>query len=195
MNKKTVQALALSAVTIIVATTALSHDGATGIVKERMDGMAAMGKAIKTMSAMMRGEIDYDASVIKTEALSISDHAGDAINTLFPEGSVGMPSLARDEIWSQWDEFSALSDQLKAYADGLGLAAENGLATASTDGNSTASMMGTSSNAMMGTTMMGGSAEAMPTIEALAEMPADGVFKMLVQTCSACHTAYRVEKN
>jgi cytochrome c556 len=156
LNKKTIQALALSALTTIVATTALSHDGATGIVKERMDGMAAMGKAIKTMSVMMRGETDYDASVIKTGALSISDHAGDAINTLFPEGSVGMPSLARDEIWSQWDEFSALSDQLKAYADGLGLAAENGLATASTDGNSTASMMGTSSNAMMGTTMMGG---------------------------------------
>jgi cytochrome c556 len=48
---------------------------------------------------------------------------------------------------------------------------------------------------MMGDTapMMGrgGSVDA----AALAAMPADGVFNMVAQSCSACHTKFRLEKN
>ena len=36
-----------SAVLVGVASAALAHSGATGIVKERMDAMSAMGKAVK----------------------------------------------------------------------------------------------------------------------------------------------------
>lgn len=34
----------------------------------------------------------------------------------------------------------------------------------------------------------------MMTAEQLAAMPADGVFNMVAQTCSSCHTKFRLEK-
>ena len=51
MKKTTIVAAVLIAGT---AVTAFAHSGATGIVKERMDAMLAMGKAVKTVAPMMR---------------------------------------------------------------------------------------------------------------------------------------------
>ncbi|MDA5095767.1 cytochrome c, partial [Aliiroseovarius sp. KMU-50] len=106
---------------------AFAHGGATGIVKERMDAMDAMGKAVKMITPMMRGETAYDAEVVRQAAATFSDHAGESMTTLFPEGSGGMPSEAKDAIWERWEEFSELAAQLGIYAEGLSGAAENGL--------------------------------------------------------------------
>ncbi len=38
----------------------LAHSGATGIVKERMEGMMAMGDAVEAVTPMMRGEGPVD---------------------------------------------------------------------------------------------------------------------------------------
>ena len=121
---------------------------------------------------------------------------------LFPQGSQHGPSEARDEIWTNWKEFEDLSNRLKVLAAGLGDAAENGLMTGShKSGTGSSSMMmggSMSDGSMMGGTMMGGSmmtgGKAAPDREMLATMPADGVFNMLTQTCSACHTKFRLEK-
>jgi hypothetical protein len=57
-------------------------------------------------------------------------------------------------------------------------------------------MMGTGGSDMMGggNHMMGDNAE-MPDAAMLASMPADRVFTMMTDNCSACHTKYRQEKN
>ena len=182
-----------------------AHGGATGIVKERMQAMEVMGDAVKTLAAMMSGETDYDAATVREKAVTIREHAGDAITRLFPEGSGGEPSEAKPGIWSDWEEFAALAMQLETYAEGLEQAAGNGLmhgGGAPGAGN----MMGTG-NGMMGSGsgMMGGGSGMMgggmmgavgaPNAEALAAMPADGVFAMMTQTCSACHTKFRAEKD
>ncbi|MCK5745133.1 MAG: cytochrome c, partial [Oricola sp.] len=106
---------------------AYAHGGATGIVKERMDAMGAMGDIVKSLSAMMRGETAYDANAVRDGAETIRRHAGEALTGLFPEGSGGEPSEARAEIWSNWDEFAAMAAQLETLAEGLGRAADNGL--------------------------------------------------------------------
>ena len=43
-----------------VAGGVLAHGGATGIVKERMDGMVALQKAVKAITPMMMGNAAYD---------------------------------------------------------------------------------------------------------------------------------------
>ncbi|WP_271951064.1 c-type cytochrome [Ruegeria faecimaris] len=180
-----------AALASIIAMTALAHGGATGIVKERMDGMSALKNSMKTLTPMMQGKTPYDADVVRREAEQIGRHAGDSMTRLFPDGSGGKPSEAKPEIWTDWDEFSELAEQLHNYSEGLALAAENGLMMAGTEQG--ASMMGGSGmmggESMMGTSMMGGS----PNQAQLSEMPADGVFMMLSQTCSACHTRFRSE--
>ncbi len=192
----------LTAATVTaISIAAMAHGGATGIVKERMDAMSAMSKAVKTISSMMMGETEYNADMVKQGAALIRSHAGEAMTKLFPEDSLQKASEAKPEIWSRWDEFKQLADQLSVQADGLELAAANGLMMKS-DQADTGNMMGTETTTMMGSgnsTMMGGASmmgggSANLDVAELAKMPADGVFNMLAQTCSSCHTKFRLEK-
>ena len=200
MNSKVIAAVALS-VFFGATVFAYAHGGATGIVKERMDGMMAMGQVIKELSAMMRGEVDYSADAVQAGAKIIESHAGASMTTLFPEGSTQESSEARDDIWSDWETFTALADQLAVYAKGLAAAAKNGVGMPA---GSSSSMMGTAPGGMTGqvqSTMMGSGPSGMmaavkPMMSAgqLAAMPADRVFNIVAQTCSACHTKFRLEK-
>ena len=186
---------------IAISGAALAHGGATGIVKERMDGMLAMGKSIKSLSLMMRGDAPYVPDEVVSGAKILQNHAGEALTSLFPEGSDGMPSEAKVEIWQNWQEFEEIANQLATYAAALEVAAPNGLMMEQTNANS--GMMGTSSSTMMGnsnSSMMGtgqsgmmGSSSPMGA-EELGAMPADAVFNMIAQTCASCHEKFRAEK-
>lgn len=193
--------LAVMAATAIVTAgvSAFAHSGATGIYKERMDAMMAMGKVVKSLSAMMRGETAYSAAEVQEGARILKSHAGEAMTSQFPEGTTEAPSEARPEIWSDWETFEALATQLETYATGLEKAADNGLAMSggaqgSMMGDSNSMMMGSQSRMMGGGTGMMGSAQPLMTAEQLAAMPTDGVFNMVAQTCSSCHTKFRLEK-
>ncbi len=99
MKKTTILAAIVASST---ALTAFAHGGATGIVKDRMDAMAEMGKAVKAVTPMMRGEAAYDADVLRQAAATFSRHAGEAMTQLFPEGTGGAPSEAKETVWTQW---------------------------------------------------------------------------------------------
>jgi cytochrome c556 len=188
-----------AAIALVTATAiaAFAHGGATGIVKERMDAMDEMGKATESLTKIMRGQERYDAAAVAGHAATIKSHAGDALTALFPEGSDTSPSEARPEIWSEWDRFVGLAQRLDTLAGGLEAAAANGLAANGSTANSMGMMMGTSDAGMSmmgGGAMMGGGMDRnMPDPEMLAQMPADAVFAMMAQTCSACHTDFRLE--
>ncbi|MEX3007257.1 cytochrome c [Hoeflea sp. TYP-13] len=206
--------LVTAAAITAISAAALAHTGATGIVKERMDAMSVMSKAVKSISQMMMGEKTYDATEVKQGAALIKSHSGEAMTKLFPEGSMQKASVAKLEIWADWDEFKALADQLSVLADGLEAAADNGpmmtsggmsagsmMGTEGANmmggnmmGSGGANMMGGGSSGMMGGGMMGAGAKMMLEPDMLAQMPADGVFNMLTQTCSSCHTKFRLEK-
>lgn len=190
MRKSTVLT-AVAASSIAVA--AWAHGGATGVVKERMDGMGAMKEAVKVLTPMMQGQLDYDADVVRDQAEIIAAHAGDALTALFPEGSLDMPSEAKESIWSKWEEFSELADRLGVVAEGLALSADNGLmmsGDAQGGGMMGSAMMGSDA---MDAGAMGGMMGEAPGEMDFAEMGADGAFMMLGQVCSACHTQFRAE--
>ncbi|MEM5469954.1 MAG: c-type cytochrome [Paracoccaceae bacterium] len=185
--------------TLLATSTALAafaHGGATGIVKERMDAMADMGKAVKAVTPMMRGDVAYDAEVMRQAAETFSRHAGESMTKLFPEGTGGMPSEAKDTVWSNWDEFSALAERLGIAAEGLAAAADNPMMGSNAGETNADTMMGGGSGMMSGgANMMGGSSamgDAM-TVAQISEMPVDGAFSMVTQACSACHTQFRAE--
>lgn len=185
-------------VAVGLAGAVFAHTGATGIVKERMDGMAAMEKAVKAVTPIMRGQVEYDPEQVRTFAEEVRKHSGEAMTALFPEGGDNMMSEAKPTVWTEWEEFEALAEQLHTLSEGLALAADNGLMASAATGD-TGSMMGTGSTmgsgTMMGQSMMGGGIMGDMGLEELSEMPADGVFTMIAQTCSACHTKYRAESN
>ena len=185
MKKKLLVASAAT-LSIGLALGAFAHSGAMGIVKERMDGMMVMGKSMKSIAMMVKGVKDYDADTIKAAAAAIEKHSGENMTKLFPKGEKKQKvSVAKDEIWTNWEEFEALSMRLQILSQGLAASADKGLSGASD------SMMGNSS--MMGSGSMMSDSN-MPTMEMMAGMSPNMIFPMIAGTCSSCHTKFRTEK-
>lgn len=110
---------------LIMAGAALAHTGATGVVKERMEAMKAIGASMKAIATMIKGAAPYDAAKAAAAGEAIARHAG-AIPDLFPEGSSGAPSEALPLIWTDWPDFLSATAALEERA--LDLAAAAGTA-------------------------------------------------------------------
>ena len=172
----------------------LAHGGATGIVKERMDLMASVGKSMKTITEMFQGDKPFDPETVRKAAAFIGTHGGDQMTRLFPEGSIQGPSESLPAIWQDWEGFSKLADDLTKYAGALAKAADNprgpGMGSGIHQGR-----QGATGSSPMGrlNPMMGQSADGMPMNDpaALARMSPDAAFVRVTQTCSACHTQFR----
>ena len=89
-----------------------AHKGATGIVKERMDLMKQVGKDMKSLKAMVRGNRAYDPRLVAQISHSMQQ-AARQIPGQFPEGSLQHPTEARPQIWQQWDKFTNYVRQLE----------------------------------------------------------------------------------
>lgn len=93
-----------------------AHDGATGIVKERMDAMKDISAAMKVIFETIKGERETPPADLRQAALTINALAGDTLNHLFPEGSLHHPSEAKADIWQDWSRFEKLSADLELYS-------------------------------------------------------------------------------
>lgn len=105
---------------------AFAHGGATGIVKERMDAMSAIGKNMKAVGQMLKTSPDVDPALVAKAGEAIAEHAGDALTELFPEGSLQKPTEASPAIWTDWTRFAAISGELQAYALDMKALADQG---------------------------------------------------------------------
>lgn len=187
--------------------TTLAHEGAKGAVKQRMVLMESIGKAMKSLTRIFKGEVDYDAEAVKTAAVQIQGHGGEQLAKLFPEGSLDGPTEASPKIWQDWSTFSALWEQLGAYSSALEKAADNAQGPgAGTSPGMMSGAMGQGGSSMIGQgqgmtmkrgAMMGGggmTGRGGPTPEMLAQMPPQAAFGHLARTCNACHSKFRIEK-
>ena len=105
-----------------VAGAALAHSGATGVVKERMDGMKEMSHAAKAMGAVKAGAIPFSFETLNLAGREISRH-GAAARAQFPAGSLTHPSEALPAIWSDRETFDRLMEQMIAAAEQLSVTA------------------------------------------------------------------------
>lgn len=154
----------------VLAASVLAHNGATGIVLARMNYMSEIAKAMKIMTPYIKGQASYQREEVKRAARKVQAHSGEAFLVLFPKGSMSPASEARENVWTNWDEFTLLSKQLQFYARGLELAADNPPGSPP-----------------------GASADVW-TFETMSTMPVNVVYDKMVTTCSACHKDFRVKK-
>lgn len=103
---------------------AAAHEGAEGVVMQRMEMMKSMGKNMKALNAMARGKAPMDAKAIAAAATELRGHSA-MLPKMFPEGTNKPPSEAKPEIWQDWDKFRRLWTQLNEKASVL---AESGKA-------------------------------------------------------------------
>ena len=159
---------------------AAAHEGATGIVKERMMAMDGVGKAMKEIKAMLRGQKAYDAQSLAVLARRIRDQSGTALTRLFPEDSLRHPSKASPEVWQRWELFESLARDLGTSAEALAVAAEEPDDKAQPDGASRKDSK-QSANASAGDA--GPQPEELPMAE----------FAKLARSCAACHREFRIK--
>ena len=96
-----------------------AHEGATGVVKQRMESMKYMGVAMKNLKAMFTGQKELDTEEVVKLAKVIESIGGDKLVSMFPKGSIQMMSEALPSIWENPDKFRELSDDLAIKAKTL----------------------------------------------------------------------------
>ncbi|MBL23212.1 MAG: hypothetical protein CMM48_04865 [Rhodospirillaceae bacterium] len=111
------------ALVLIAMVSAIAHEGAVGVVAERMATMKNMGAAMKQIKAMIKGRADYDAARVEELARAIAAHSGEKMTSLFPQGSDEKPAQTKPAVWSDWQRFRALADDLQQKAIALANAA------------------------------------------------------------------------
>ncbi|MEQ8653863.1 MAG: cytochrome c [Kiloniellales bacterium] len=149
-------------------------------VKARIELMKALGNSMKTMGPMFKGTVDYDPAAVREAAAAIEIRSGIELTKLFPEGSTTDKSAALPAIWTDWERFTKLADDLGFYAQGLVNSAGNDR---------------TAPAASSGGTLGDAAPKALTTDPAeLAAMSPDVVFQALGKTCGTCHTDFRKEK-
>jgi cytochrome c556 len=110
---------------LLVFSSSLSpaHEGATGVVKQRMDDMKKIGRALKRTGERLKskrglGEIAKDAEEMRVTA--------ERMPSLFPPGSGGGHSEAKAAVWDRWPDFVAAARLFEQEADKLAAAARSG---------------------------------------------------------------------
>jgi len=107
-----------------------AHEGAEGVIKDRMDRFKANKESMKAI----KGNLGGDASVIAKEALAIQDWANQ-MTDFFPEGSTQSPSEALPAIWENFEDFKArAAANANAAGDLANLARSGADASALTNG-------------------------------------------------------------
>ena len=97
-----------------------AHDGATGIVKDRMDKFKESQLLLKLIIQEAKKE-NFAAVKDKAEQLA---HWGKAMPDYFPEASNPKPSAAADRIWDNFADFTLRAQQFTAASINLAQTAD-----------------------------------------------------------------------
>jgi len=116
-------------VLLCLSTLSLAHEGAEGVVKERMDRFKENKKAMKAI----KGSLASDTAVIAQKASEIEAWAKEMVN-FFPEGSTQPPSEALPAIWKEFDRFTDLASANEKAAAKLKNLAQSGADTSALNG-------------------------------------------------------------
>jgi cytochrome c556 len=113
----------LATCTIIATASTGAHEGATGLVAERMTAMKETAARMKALDQALKDgfsvtpDMVANAEMIATQAHSLSG--------LFPTGSGGGHSEARAEVWTQRKAFEKAMQAFAADSDELVSAARS----------------------------------------------------------------------
>jgi cytochrome c556 len=110
---KSVLALSLFAASVVIAAEATEPT-----VKARQELMDVIGGATKTLGDMAKGDVAFDAAAAEAAKAAMVAASGEIAAKFEPQAS-DPKSTAKAEIWTNWDDFVAKGNALKAAAEAL----------------------------------------------------------------------------
>jgi cytochrome c556 len=150
------------------------------LVPLRKQDMKDISAAAKAISDMFLDPTTYDAQAFGNAAQTISAKSGQTIIKHFNFEVPAAGSDAKANILEEGDHFARLADDLKAYADALGAAAQKN------PGEMTGDM-----RMKPGKPLGGGPFGTDVSAERLGSIPAEHSFHLMLQTCKVCHARFR----
>ena len=93
-----------------------AHQGAQGVILERMSLMEDFGASMQVMSDMFKARTPYDPEALAQRSATLSS-LSKRIPRLFPSGSNRKPSEATPAIWRDWQEFEQLMRDLAVQSN------------------------------------------------------------------------------
>jgi cytochrome c556 len=90
---------------MILAGAALAHEGAHGIVSERMNAMKDMQQEMKAIGEMLVGKVPFDRVSLEEHAKALHENCH-MIGDMFPPGSADPRSHAKPSIWKDRETFA-----------------------------------------------------------------------------------------
>ncbi len=121
--------LTLGALTALVAAPAATRAASSpeNVVKYRQLVMKAIGAHMGGIGAVLKGEVDYGPKHIEEHAEAINGMAQILVDAFRENvGTSGGETDAKQEIWSDWDNFVAKAKDLEEASGNLGDLAEGG---------------------------------------------------------------------
>jgi cytochrome c556 len=110
---------------ILTAGAAAAHEGATGIVAQRMDLMKQMGQHMKELGHMLAGKTPFDPEAAERLAQTMHEHCAH-VRHMFPPGSDGHHTEATAAVWTNRTEFDARMRRFDVAVEELVTAAASG---------------------------------------------------------------------
>ncbi|TCD12389.1 cytochrome c [Oricola cellulosilytica] len=166
----------------VLAAVAGAQAAGDAIVKERQEAMKAMAAAAKAAAGMFEGTRPYSGTALKEAAETVRVHSGAAMKAQFPEDALGPPSAAKADIATDREAFDRIADRLEELATALSAAADAAPNVLSDE-------MRMSNQPMLGGSLLG--ARMKKADEDPADLPAEHVFHLVLDTCTSCHSKYR----
>lgn len=119
--------IATLTIALVLPIYAQAHDDATDRAVEYRQGlMEVLGWNMKAMAAMLKGKQPFDQATFARRARDLNAAAHLDMLAGFPEDSVSDESDAKDEIWLDWENFTAKLDALRTKSEALAAAAAKG---------------------------------------------------------------------
>jgi cytochrome c556 len=171
------------AVLLLLAVGAGAAMAASSIVAERRETMKSFATAARTIADMFAGKQPYESGRFKAAAELIRQKSGAALRAEFPAGSIGEDSRAKPEISQHWPEFALHADQLALLADGLAKAADRSPHEIGSD-------MRMKTGMPMAGSLLASRAKPLTETE-ISSLPAEHVFHLMMEQCTACHAKFR----
>lgn len=154
------------------------------VIARQLD-MKSMAEAAKLIDGMFKGSTSYDSGLFKAAAELIYKRSGRALVAHFEDNPIIAGSGAKSTIMTESAEFNALAKDLGVYANSLSAAAERHPDELTPD-------MRMKVGDVKG---LGPFGKKVDPVTEISTMSAEHAFHMMLQTCTSCHTRFRLKTN
>lgn len=167
---------------IAISLACVSHGETGDGIRSRQEDMKIMSAAAKRLSDFFSGRRTYDVDAFRASAKEISARSGDRLSAHFTTDIAADGSNASPSIFGDRTKFDALARDLDRYSRQIADSAKQG------------DMLPPDMKMRSDEVLDGGPFAKKKADADIPSFSSEHAFHMMLQTCTACHAAFRLKR-